>query len=146
MQRPRIDMHPSVDTDGKTYHIGRVKAPVKFEFHKGMAFLFYPEMESPELHFCPLDSEDLSDVFDVYKQKTNKLTRAKHGNLPIDLSMRRSLDRDGNNRKFYVGKIKFNGTLDATNGLVFLAFTADENDEELQIAKANVRNEKSKSK
>jgi len=41
---------------------------------------------------------------------------------------------DSNNKKYYVGKIKFPGTLNASKGIVFLVFTSSEGEEEIQIA------------
>lgn len=51
-------------------------------------------------------------------------------NLTIDLKARR--DKDG--MVFYVGKIKAPILIDCSQGAVFLVFTSDLNDEQLQIA------------
>lgn len=51
-------------------------------------------------------------------------------NLVIDLKPRK--DKDG--ATFYVGKIKAPITIDCSNGVVFLIFTADQHEEQLQIA------------
>ncbi|HEY5267679.1 MAG TPA: hypothetical protein VII94_00930 [Candidatus Saccharimonadales bacterium] len=51
-------------------------------------------------------------------------------NLVIDL--KRRVDKDG--RTFYVGKIKAPISIDCSEGAVFLIFTSDVNDEQIQIA------------
>jgi len=53
-----------------------------------------------------------------------------NNNLTIDLKARR--DKDG--MTFYVGKIKGPIMIDCSEGAVFLIFTSDLNDEQLQIA------------
>lgn len=135
MQRPSIKMFASHDKDGATFYVGRVKFPGKLNFENGIAFLFYPDSEQPELQFCPLDSPDLSDVFDYYKSRRVKLSRARHGNLPIELHLRKEKNPpEGQEpRRFYIGKMQFNGELDCEKGVVFLAFIADPEEEELQI-------------
>lgn len=138
MQRFRIDLFPSKDADDQTFYVGRVKAPISINLSQGVAFLVYPEMEVPELHIGPLESPDLTDCFDYYSKRDGKQGRTKHGNIPVSLTPRYSLDRDKNNRKFYVGKLQLDATIDASNGLVFLIFLADEDDEELQIAGINI--------
>lgn len=51
-------------------------------------------------------------------------------NLTIDLKARK--DKDG--MIFYVGKIKAPILIDCSQGVVFLIFISDENDEQLQVA------------
>jgi len=51
-------------------------------------------------------------------------------NLTIDLKARR--DKDG--MVFYVGKLEAPVMIDCSKGVVFLIFTSDQNDEQLQIA------------
>lgn len=51
-------------------------------------------------------------------------------NLMIDL--KRRTDKDG--MVFYIGKIKGPFTIDCSKGIAFLIFTADLNQEQLQIA------------
>lgn len=51
-------------------------------------------------------------------------------NLTIDLKTRKDVDKN----TFYVGKIKFPGTIDCSKGVVFLVFTSDQGEEQLQIA------------
>lgn len=50
--------------------------------------------------------------------------------LKIPLTARE--DREG--KKFYVGRIQFPGTLDCKDGLVFLVFTSEDGNEEIQVA------------
>ena len=136
MQRARINMFPNTDVDGKTYHLGVLKAPLDLKFSNGMAFILYLDMEFPELHFCPIDHPDVESVFRYYQQRRPVYNRSRHNNLPIELHARFEKDPlpGQKPKKFYVGKIQFDGIINCENGIFFLAFTADENEEELQIA------------
>jgi hypothetical protein len=51
-------------------------------------------------------------------------------NLTIDLKSRKDLD----GQIFYVGKLKCPISIDCSEGVVFLIFTADKGEEQLQIA------------
>lgn len=51
-------------------------------------------------------------------------------NLTLNLKARKDIDKN----VFYVGKIKFPGTIDCSKGVVFLVFTSDQGEEQLQIA------------
>lgn len=51
-------------------------------------------------------------------------------NLCVDLQARK--DVDGN--VFYVGKLKFDGTINCKDGIAFLIFVSDKGNEELQIS------------
>lgn len=51
-------------------------------------------------------------------------------NVTIDLKARK--DKDG--MIFYVGKVKAPILIDCSQGVVFLIFTSDQNDEQIQIA------------
>ena len=50
-------------------------------------------------------------------------------NLTLDLKARKDVDIN----TFYVGKLKFPGTIDCSKGVVFLVFTSDQGEEQLQI-------------
>lgn len=130
MQRPRINLFPNKDKDGATYYIGRMKFPGTLNLNEGMAFIFYPYEDYSELHFCSLDSQDISNISD-YSKNRRKREKPKHGNLPIELHKRKENNSD---QIFYIGKIKVNINIQCANGVVFLVFIADENEEELQIA------------
>ena len=41
--------------------------------------------------------------------------------------------KDGNNKTYHLGKLKFPGSLDCTDGIIFMIFTSEEGNEELQI-------------
>lgn len=140
MQRPIIKMTPRRDRDGAIFYIGDVKWPGTINFEKGVAFIFYPEMEVPELHICTLESPDISSVFDYYSlRKTRSAKSSKSSNLPIELHPRFETNPPIGQkpRKFYIGKIQFNGTIVANDGIIFFAFIQDEGEEELQIAVYN---------
>ena len=136
MQRARINMYPTIDKDEQTYYIGKMKSPITINFKDGVAFILYTDTEEPELHFCPIDHPDVSDIFRYYESRRPNPNRGKHGNLPIDLHIRYEKDPlpGEEPRKFYIGRIQFDGFLCCSDGVVFLAFTSDENEEELQIA------------
>ena len=53
-----------------------------------------------------------------------------NNNLTIDLKARKDID----GQTFYVGKLKGPMMIDCTKGVTFLVFVADENEEQLQIA------------
>lgn len=139
MQRLRVDMFPKDDTDGKVYYVGKLQYPGTLKFEKGAAFLLYPEQGQAELHICGLQTPDLSNVFEHYKQRRSRINRARHGNLPVELHERyEDNPPEGMQpRKFFIGKIQFNGEIDCEKGVIFLAFTADQDEEELQIAVVN---------
>jgi hypothetical protein len=136
MQRLHIDMFDTEDRDGQIYYMGRIQFPGSLKFEKGAAFLFYPEGDQPELHFCNLLSPDLANVFDYYKQRRTRINRTRHGSLPIEMHKRlEDNPPEGQEpRKFYVGKIQFNGEINCENGVMFMIFIADEGEEELQIS------------
>lgn len=67
MQRARINMYPTLDKDGQTYYLGKMKSPITIDFKDGVAFILYTDTEYPELHFCPIDHPDVSDVFKYYE-------------------------------------------------------------------------------
>jgi len=53
-----------------------------------------------------------------------------NNNLAIDLEARK--DQDG--KTFYIGKLKFPGKIECSQGVVFLIFVADQGEEQLQVA------------
>ena len=52
-----------------------------------------------------------------------------NNNLRVDLNAR--TDKDG--KKFFVGKLRFPGTINCEDGIAFLVFIADDGNEQLQI-------------
>ena len=58
-------------------------------------------------------------------------------NLTVDLKARKDVD----GQTFYVGKLKFPGTIDCSEGVVFLVFTSDQGDEQLQVALMDKKDE-----
>jgi hypothetical protein len=59
-------------------------------------------------------------------------------NLTLDLKSRKDVDKN----TFYVGKLKFPGTIDCSKGVVFLVFTSDQGEEQLQIGMMDDESEK----
>lgn len=59
-----------------------------------------------------------------------------NNNLSLKLIPRKDVD----GQTFYVAKVKFPGTIDCSNGVVFLVFTADKDEEQLQIALMDKKN------
>jgi hypothetical protein len=59
-------------------------------------------------------------------------------NLTLDLKSRKDVDKN----IFYVGKLKFPGTIDCSKGVVFLVFTSDQGEEQLQIGMMDDESEK----
>jgi hypothetical protein len=58
-------------------------------------------------------------------------------NLMIDLKAKKDIDK----RTFYVGKLKFPGTIDCSKGVAFLIFISDVGEEQLQIAPIDTKDE-----
>jgi hypothetical protein len=58
-------------------------------------------------------------------------------NLTVDLKARPDVD----GRTFYVGKLKFPGTIDCKEGVVFLIFVSDTGEEQIQIAPLNSKDD-----
>jgi hypothetical protein len=58
-------------------------------------------------------------------------------NLMIDLKAKKDIDK----KTFYVGKLKFPGTIDCSKGVAFLIFISDVGEEQLQIAPIDTRDE-----
>jgi hypothetical protein len=56
-------------------------------------------------------------------------------NLQVDL--KKTQDRNGS--FYYIGKIKCPATIDLKDGIVFLIFTSEEGEEQLQIASLEVK-------
>ncbi len=135
MQRVRINMTADIDRDGKTYYRGILKAPIDIKFKDGVAFLFYIHGDFPELHFCPLESIDVSDAFTYYQTRRTFPNRSRNSNLPIELKLlyEKNPPPGQEARIFYIGKIQFDGLISCSNGVIFWAFTADRNEEEIQI-------------
>ena len=59
-------------------------------------------------------------------------------NLTLDLKARKDVDKN----TFYVGKLKFPGSIDCSKGVVFLVFTSDQGEEQLQIGMMDDESEK----
>lgn len=58
-------------------------------------------------------------------------------NLTIDLKARKDIDK----KVFYIGKLKFPGTIDCKDGVAFLVFVSDNGEEQLQIAPMSSKDE-----
>jgi len=56
-------------------------------------------------------------------------------NLTIDLKAKKDIDK----RTFYVGKLKFPGSIDCSKGVAFLIFVSDNGNEEMQIASIDTK-------
>lgn len=52
-----------------------------------------------------------------------------NNNLKIELKSKP--DKDG--QTYYIGKVKFPGSIDCSKGVTFLIFVSDEGDEQMQI-------------
>lgn len=48
-----IELEPETDRNGKTFYVGRLKAPVLIDCKEGATFIiFTSDPNSPELHIC----------------------------------------------------------------------------------------------
>lgn len=140
MQPLKIQLFPKTDTDGQVFHIGKLRSPIKIMLGKGTAFIIFIDDEIKELHIASARSTELYDVFRYYKQGRRKASRSRHTNIAVELESRaEKLDKDevGPARKFYIGRLDIKAEIDASDGIVFLIFTADPDEEELQISLAD---------
>lgn len=63
-------------------------------------------------------------------------------NLCIDLNPR----KDGEDRTYYVGKLQFPGTIDCSEGVVFLVFVSENGTEQIQISTLDKSDKSGKTK
>lgn len=139
MQPLTIQLFPKLDTDQQTYYIGKCKWPGKLFFKNGSAFLVYIDGEDKqELHITTSSDHALQNLLQQYTQGRRKKTRSRHQNICINLEP--IIDEDG--KIFYMGYLGADISVDASEGLVFLCFIADEGDEELQISVQSKRKNK----
>ena len=129
MQPIKIQLFPKADTDNQIYHIGKLKFNGTISCGK-QSFLIYLDEDIKELHIAPSGSPDLTDVFRYYTDGRKKTSRSKHNNIAVELEERNTED----GKVFYIGRLDVGATVDASQGIVFLVFTADPGEEELQIS------------
>jgi len=131
----KIGLLPKEDRDGQTYYIGKLQFNGTLNFAKGQAFLVFLEGELKQLHIAPLTCPEFTNIFKYYSNNKKK-TYSRHNNIAVELEERFEDIGEENRspRKFFVGKIQADLTLDCSQELVFLIFIADVGEEELQIS------------
>lgn len=132
----KVQLFPKTDTDGQVFFIGKLKFNGTLNVGNGQSFIIYIDDKVKELHIAPSDSTELTDVFRYYKYSRKKTSRNRHNNIAIELEARKEIinDNDMEPKRFFIGKLEIDATVDASYGIVFLVFVADPGEEELQIS------------
>lgn len=136
----KVQLFPKADTDGQVFYIGKLRFNGSLNVGKGQSFLIYLDDDIKELHIAPSDCMELIDVFKYYKTARRKASRNRHNNIAVELQ---SVEAEGG-KSFYIGHLECDATVDASEGLVFLVFTADPGEEELQISSPEQKSSKKK--
>jgi hypothetical protein len=136
----KIGLLPKEDRDGQTYYIGKLQFNGTLDFSKGQAFLVFLEGELKQVHIAPLTCPEFTNIFNYYSTNKRK-TFSRHNNIAVELEERfeNIIEENRSPRKFFVGKIQTDIVLDCSQEIVFLVFTADIGEEELQISCAKHR-------
>jgi len=59
-----IDLKAKLDTDGHTFYVGKVEAPVLIDCSKGATFLiFISDVGGEQLQIAPMDNKKNADSF-----------------------------------------------------------------------------------
>jgi hypothetical protein len=136
----KVQLFPKNDTDDQVFYIGKLRFNGSLNVGKGQSFLIYLDDDVKELHIAPSDCMELTDVFKYYKAARRKSSRSRHNNIAVELQSIEAED----GKSFYIGRLECDATVDASEGLVFLVFTADPGEEELQISSPEQKNSKNK--
>lgn len=119
MTNLKIDIDPREDKDKNVYYLGKLHVPMSINAAKGVAFLiFTSEDGSEQLQIANVDSDQ--NFYSKFKLFNDK--------IKIKLDKR----EDKNGQKFYVAKLKFNGTIDLSEAS-FVIFLSKSGNEELQV-------------
>lgn len=124
-----IQLIPKQDTDNQTFYIGKLDCNITFDLNKGQQFYVYLEDGIQQLHIAPAQGRYYNDPSSYYSRCRKKGARNRHSNLPVELKK-----QSAEGKTYYSGELCVEGKLDGSRGLVFLVFTADPGDEELQIS------------
>jgi len=57
-----------------------------------------------------------------------------------NLTIKLKAKQDSGKRTYYVGKLQFPGNIDCSDGVTFLVFVSDQDDEELQLMPMDSKN------
>ena len=130
-----IPLESRTDRDGEVYYIGKVKFGGTLSFKDGAAFLVYLDDDLQQLHYTFSSDPGLYDAFKYYQVAKRKIVKPKNNNILVDLEPRTEENtKNSKQRTFFVGRIKADVILDASNGISFLIFVSDQGEEELQIS------------
>ena len=129
MQPLKIQLFPKKDTDGQVFYIGKLRFPGTINLGKGVVCFVYLDDDINELHICPSELVRIEDPATYLNKARRKASRSRHNNISIELSPYLSEDR-----KCFIGSINSKLIVSADDGLVFLIFVADKNEEEMQIS------------
>lgn len=120
MDQLKVFLEPKSDANGKTFYIGRLKAPIKILGGDGLAFVIFTneEMEE-ELQIRCLDNKKHSFVPVIENGNRFKIKLVKR------------MDPEDKEKVLYLAKVKIE--LDCFDGVTFLVFNSKPGSEELQI-------------